>query len=193
MSLFKIEEPTECSVGISCKNSITTIGKARAQCCDCRLAPDNANVTSSRWRPVSSRDKHPVIEQEKLEAARAKKQASFAKRQGVDRNRRAVGKQAARSEAAVITATKNSGRSFKDGDFTAAGMITLDNKDQSQLINPVVRLDELQKVRLDAQRAGNPIGGLVLRNKFGVGVVVFLEKDFGSILGYLTEKTHDQQ
>ena len=135
------------------------------------------------------RYKHPVIEREKLEASRAKKQASFDKRQGVDRKRRAVVKRAARSEAAVITATKNSGRSFKDGDFTAAGGITLDNKDQSQLVNPVVRLDELQKVRLDAQRAGHPIGGLVLRNKFGVGVVVFMEKDFAKILGYLSEQS----
>jgi hypothetical protein len=193
MPLFNVLEPTECSVGANCKNSITSIGKGRAHCPDCRLAPDNEELAATHWRPKTPRDRHPVLEAEKLQARRNKAQANLTKRLGVNRNRRAVGKRAARSEAKALKTlnavpTVNSGRKLMDGDMSGAGIITLDNKDQSKNENPVVSMAELHKVREDAKRAGKPIGGLILRNKFGVGVVVFDEADFARVLGYLTEK-----
>ena len=193
MSLFKVLEVQECSSGHACKNSITTVGKARARCGDCRLAPDNENVSATLWRPLKPHWTHPVLNQEKLTKRKEKAQASQIKRLGVNRTRRAIGKRAARSEAKAVknlnaVPTINSGRKFMDGDMSGAGMITLDNKDQSKNENPVVSMVELHKVREDAKRAGKPIGGLILRNKFGVGVVVFDETDFARVLGYLTEK-----
>jgi hypothetical protein len=135
---------------------------------------------------MTSRDRHPVLEQEKLTKRKTKAAASLTKRLGVDRKRRAVGKRAERSEAKAVktlnvTPTANSGRQFSDGDMSA-DMITLDNKDQSNNVHPVVNMAELQKVRGDAKRANKALGGLVLRNKFGVGVVAFSEIDFGTFL-----------
>lgn len=166
------------------------MGKGSAHCNDCRLASDNPHVTTTQWRPINPRDRHPVLEQEKLTKRKDKAAASLTKRLGVNRTKRSLGKRAAYSESQAVkklnvTPTINSGRSFKDGDMSA-GMITLDNKNQSKNENPVVSLSEMRKVREDAQRAGKPIGGLVLRNKHGVGVVVFMETDFARVLGYLT-------
>jgi hypothetical protein len=189
MAFIKIGEPKECSVGSRCKYSVSNLGQGRAHCADCRLAPDNENVSATQWRPMTPRDRHPVLEQEKLDKRKQKAAASLVKRLGKDLKRRSVGKQAARSEAKAVKTlnvkpTVNSGRRFMDGDMSA-DMITLDNKDQSSNTHPVVNMAELQKVREDAKRANKPLGGLVLRNRFGVGVVVFLESDFGAFLGAL--------
>jgi hypothetical protein len=43
-----------------------------------------------------------------------------------------------------------------------------------------VNLAELDKVIEDAKRAGNVLGGLVLRNKHDRGVIVFDEKNYAA-------------
>jgi hypothetical protein len=136
---------------------------------------------------------HPVLEHEKALARMQKSRDAQQTRLKKDRGKKKVLQRAEAAEQATgkhlnITATKNSGRSNKDGDHIAAGFITLDTKFQSQRENPVVLLSELTKVRQDATRAKMSIGGLVLRNQHGVGVVVFDETDFARVLGYLTEK-----
>lgn len=81
-----------------------------------------------------------------------------------DKGKRKVLKLAVRAEKQterqLIHATKNSGRSNKDGDHVAAGEITLDTKLQSKRTNPVILLHELVKVGEDARRAGNWMGAL---------------------------------
>jgi hypothetical protein len=86
------------------------------------------------------------------------------------------------TESNIIKATKNSGRSSRDGDHLVAGRITMDTKLQSTRSDPVVRLYELAKVQADAKRAGSLLGCLTLRNKHGVGVVVMSEEDFARMI-----------
>lgn len=175
-----------CDTGSSCLNSVESRGEGQSKCLFCRLAPGNENLARDYFKPVDGRSKHPVLREEKHQKARAKTAESIQKRLSRDRGRQKVQRQAARAEKAternIIAATKNSGRSNRDGDHTAAGFITLDTKNQSQREHPVVLLSELSKVQSDARNAGNSIGGLVLRNKHGVGVVVFYEQDFARVI-----------
>ena len=103
-----------------------------------------------------------------------------------DKGKRKVLKLAVRAEKQterqLIHATKNSGRSNKDGDHVAAGEITLDTKLQSKRTNPVILLHELVKVGEDARRAGNWMGALVIRNMNGIGVVAIAEADFARLI-----------
>jgi hypothetical protein len=122
-----------------------------------------------------------VLEQEKRDANRRKVLERQQVRKNKDRDRQAVLSRAAQAESRtqkeVIKATRNSGRVNKDGDHLLFGRITLDTKLQSGAENPIVKLQELDKVRSDAKRAGNPIGGLCIKNKNGRGVVVFDLRD----------------
>lgn len=170
-----------CDMASLCNNSSENTGAA--MCGTCRLAPGNEEFEKSHWWPRGD-VKHPVLEQEKRNRHKAKLVAAADKRKNRDRKRMTVGRIAARAEkrseakANVMVATKNSGRSHRDGDHTSHGFITLDTKLQSNNINPVVHLFELEKVRRDARNGGNSFGGLILRNKYNVGVVVMTEDDF---------------
>jgi len=172
-----------------CQNSVDVIGQARQKCSFCRLAPDNEDLPSHYWKANDIRWKvggHPLLNREKVEARFQRAKNHQTKKLAVDRGKRKLLKKAARAEQTternIIHATKNSGRSNRDGDHIAAGSITLDTKLQTTREHPVVILGELEKVREDAKRAGNPIGALVLRNRNGVGVVVMAEADFALIL-----------
>lgn len=174
-----------CDQGSVCRNSIQLRGDALAMCRMCRLAPGNEEFPGHYWRPIQAHAQHPVLRQEKIDKARAKQQANIQKRMNRDRGRMKVQRQAVHAEKSterkIIQATKNSGRVNRDGDHKAGGFITLDTKNQSLRDNPVVQMAELAKVRGDAVNAGNQIGGLVLRNRHNVGVVVFDEKDFARV------------
>ena len=179
-------------MGWLCRNSILVTSESLARCNLCRLSPTGGS-DRDYWVPTDdarrNRTKHPVIEAEKREEriGRMRKKQQVKKER--DRSRVNVGRQAAsaekRTERNIIQATKNSGRSHMDGDHLSAGQITLDTKHQSLRANPIVLLSELEKVRGDAVRAGAAIGGLVLRNKNNVGVVVFAERDYARIADQL--------
>lgn len=177
---------TSCEVGLWCKNSVENAGELRQKCLFCRLAPDNVGLSGHHWSGLERQMQHPTLKQENRDRAQARTQAARAERLARDPEKRRVLKKAVRAEArteqAVIRATRNSGRAHRDGDHVAAGQVTLDTKLQSTRTNPLVLLTELAKVREDAARAGNPIGGLVLRNQHGVGVVVFSEGDFARVI-----------
>lgn len=151
----------------------------------CRLAPGNENLSAHYWKPENGRLKHPALLREKFTKARERKAERIKQKRSADPIRKRVQRQAQRAEKSternIIKATKNSGRANRDGDHKAGGFITLDTKNQSLRDNPVVLLIELSKVRNDAMNAGNQIGGLVLRNRHNVGVVVFDEKDFARV------------
>jgi hypothetical protein len=191
--LFRVFEVQQCAEGFECLYSISNVGFSHAKCGLCRFAPNNDSpMNVSYWKPIDGKRQHPAA----IAAKRAKKQARTIElrleKRGRDADKRKISVLAARAEkqteSNIIRATKNSGRSRKDGDHLAAGQtgsITLDTKLQSQRINPQVLLSELEKVGEDATRAGTMMGGLVLRNKYGVGVVVLKEEDFARLVATL--------
>lgn len=188
--------PVSCEFGATrCRNSIEIVGGLREKCSHCRLAPGNESLSLHFWRSrMPNPADHPVLKEEKTQARIQKSVDAAAARRAKDRDKKKILRKAVSAESKTektlnVTATKNSGRSNKDGDHLAIGSITLDTKNQSGRSNPVVLISELMKVRQDAMRANQPIGGLVLRNQHGVGVVVFAEEDFAKILGHLVKET----
>jgi hypothetical protein len=181
-------EIQECGEAENCRNSITRAGMHRTKCGLCRLAPDAENITVHAWSPVAGA-KHPTLEAEKRQKGRDRALAAHRQRLSRNPGKMRVQRRAERAERSteqsIISATKNSGRSRQDGDHLAAGQVTLDTKLQSMRDHPVVMLHELGKVREDSANARTLCGGLVLRNKHGVGVVVFAEEDFAKILARL--------
>lgn len=175
-----------CSMDWACKNGVRHKGEALAQCALCRFAYDNLGRSMSHhWIPLEKLLKHPALEAEKYQKKIDKHRQVLDRKRQRDPKKRQVSRLAAKAEKIternIIHATKNSGRRNKDGDHVSMGMITLDTKLQTTRENPVILLGELEKVRNDAMRAGKQIGGLVIRNKYNVGVVVFSEQDYATL------------
>jgi hypothetical protein len=175
-----------CDEGGQCQNSIARLGFGSAKCGICRLSPTGPESGLSYWKPDIKGTKHPALVAQKVVAKRERVLFLREKKKNVDVSKRKLLTQAARAEKIternIIHATKNSGRSNKDGDHVVAGEITLDTKLQTGRDNPVVLLHELVKVGQDAVRAGNWMGALMLRNKSGIGVVAMTEEDFGRLV-----------
>lgn len=176
----------QCVLSGSCKNSTDLAGEQASKCALCRLSPDNAGRNMSHfWKPVIAKQLHPKLVEEKRSSKIAKRILKLTKKNSADKNKRKISRLAAKAEKQtekqIIHATKNSGRSNKDGDHVLYKSITLDTKLQTTRSNPIIKLDELEKVRRDAVRANMMAGGLLIRNKHGVGVVVFREEDVPNI------------
>ena len=171
-----------CSEGPRCKNSVESRGDG-ARCVQCRFSPGNESLSHHQWRPLNPRDRvpHPVIFKEKRAESHARAKRNREQRLSVDPARQRLSRIAAKAEQQtqdnIIKATKNSGRILSDGDHTLDGCISLDTKLQSRNIHPVVRLNELDKIRKDAERNHKLLGGLLIRNSNGVGVFVIREED----------------
>jgi hypothetical protein len=184
-------EPEACHEASNCKNSIQYKGQWAAACISCRLAPGNEGLQNQHWRPREPNLKHSVLEGEKRKARIDRAIANREKRQNIDPRRRKVSRIAEKAErateASIIEATKNSGRSNRDGDHLIAGNITMDTKLQSTRLDPTVNLHELFKVQKDAQRAGSLLGCLTIRNRHGVGVVVLAEEDFARLVAQIKQ------
>lgn len=181
-------ETIPCEQQSDCFNSPIHRGQGQASCYMCKLADHNGG-SSILWKPWDKKLKHPKLVQIAREKNAKKVAEILAKKKSIDPKKQILASRAARAEKQterqIIKATKNSGRSNKDGDHVSAGKITLDTKLQTGNLNPVVKLVELDKVRGDAKRAGNPIGALVLRNKEGRGVVVLDENDYALLVTQL--------
>jgi hypothetical protein len=160
------------------------------QCRFCKLAVAGGGPMNC-WKPWAAGAPHPKLAAEKKQAAQDRRETQAQKRKAVSRPKQALARKAARAEKQTetnfIAATRNSGRIAKDGDQVQVGRITLDTKLQTGNIHPVVHLDELDKVRADARRGGNPIGALVLRNKHGRAVVVFDESDYALMFAQIVK------
>ena len=194
-----MSSPKSCEYGsLRCRHSVENAGEGASKCTFCKLSPGNENVSTHHWTPLPEykREQHPLIRLEKLNKARAIQKERNTKRLSKDRGRRSILTRAAKAEKSTeksfIKATKNSGRSNKDGDHVLAGYITLDTKQQSNNINPVVSMSELAKVKKDSRRAGTLLGALVLRNKFDVGTVVLAEEDFAKLIKQLEPKVDNE-
>ncbi len=196
---------TPCIVAILCRNSPEQATEQHAKCALCRFSPDNMGRDMAHyWLPLKGnaktpQGKHPQLEQEKATAKLCKRFAKLAAKRSKDTKKRKISRLAQKAEKAtekkIIKATKNSGRRNKDGDHVHANMITLDTKLQTTRDNPVIFLHELEKVREDATRAGSLVGGLVIRNKHGVGCVVLKEEDYVELtrrLLYPSERINEQ-
>jgi hypothetical protein len=184
-----------CKEGELCRYSPQNAGEQGTRCVSCRLSPDNRvadTALPSYWRPLDKGVVHPILEQEKRAQAFKRHKDTRDERLNRDKVRQARLRLAAHAEKTtqknIIRATKNSGRTDKDGDHVAGGYVTLDTKLQSKRLNPVVIATELAKVRNDSASAKTMVGGLVLRSKTGLGVVVFHEDDFAKILNLIEGK-----
>jgi hypothetical protein len=179
---------TPCLEVMFCKNSPENRGEQYTKCDLCRLSPINIGRSMVHfWSPTKEArgmglTKHPIIEEEKRNTKASARLFKLDKKRNRDKGRIKTSRLATAAEKAternIIHATMNSGRRNKDGDHVHKGNITLDTKLQTTRDNPVILLAELEKVRSDAMRSGKLIGGLVIRNKQGVGVVVITEADF---------------
>ncbi len=190
--MTRCHEVTSCDQGKICRNSVENLGLGSNKCFLCRLAPGNAGKDGlpNYWKPIPSMTfmQHPVLRQEKIDACIEKAKSKRQQRKDRDQKKRKVARVAAaaekQTEANFIKATKNSGRSNRDGDHVAVGFITMDTKHQDRE-HPLVSLIELEKVRKDARNAGNTYGALILRNTKGYGVVAMEESDFAKLVGGL--------
>lgn len=185
-----------CDLADYCKNSPQAIGEARAKCALCRLSPENEGRHMVHyWSPFEDTiQRHPVLEKEKRDKKWARHATNLEAKRNRDPKKRTISRLAEqaerKTEANIIQATRNSGRSNKDGDHVSMGNITLDTKLQTTRENPVIYLHELEKVRGDAMRSGKIIGGLVIRNKHNVGCVVLTEEDYALLTkGLKDERT----
>jgi hypothetical protein len=192
-------EAVPCILAQECRNSPESAGIVLSRCRDCRLACQFGG-TGLWWRPKDKKKRHPVLEAEKRQKALNRKLSRLAERKAKDQKRQKINATAERAEKRTqknlskagtrIRATKNSGRSHRDGDHLVNThpdgseqlhpeyrLCTLDTKLQSRADNPRVLLVELDKVRADASRAGTAVGALILRNKHDRGVAVFAEED----------------
>lgn len=184
-----------CSMDSMCANGETWQGDL-AKCAYCRFSPENVGHKMTHyWQPVEIRSEngkkitHPLLIKEKRDKKFSLHIEKLSKKRNRDKSKITISRKAQQAERVternIIKATKNSGRSNRDGDHTLFNSITLDTKLQTNNENPIVRLEQLDKVRQDAAKAGKVAGGLILRNKHGVGVVVFKEEDIPKVInGY---------
>ena len=182
MDIFQV---LPCDEGAQCKNSIARAGIGAGKCGACQLSPTGLRGTSF-WKPDVPGQKHPAVIAARAQDKKDRKAALDLKNRFADKGKRKLLVEAVRAEKQternLIHATRNSGRTNKDGDHVAAGEITLDTKLQSKRDNPIVLLSQITKVGEDARRAGNWMGALVLRNRSGVGVVAMAEADFARLI-----------
>lgn len=179
-------EIVPCKEGDDCSNSPSN--SITPRCRDCRLTPNNklGILTRHFWKPINSIKIHPILEQEKRDAKREKALAKAAANKAKDSTKQARLRESARAErktnAEIIRATRNSGRINRDGDHLYNGDVLLDTKNQSTTEHPVVRLNELDKVRRQAANNNKLCGALVIRNKSGRGVIVIDERDISKFI-----------
>jgi hypothetical protein len=201
--IFSDGSPVPCDMSEECRNSPQHAGEEHTKCHGCSLSPEYSSQDGrdpwrsfpSYWKPIGDWTQHPELILRKVNDRKSRREEARLQRLAKDKDRQKRAVQATRAEArsnrTIIKATKNSGRSYKDGDHVAASRITLDTKLQSQRINPVVNLRELDKVRIQARQSGTLLGGLVLRGKNDTGVVVIHEDDFGKLLLLITKETNE--
>lgn len=179
-----------------CTNSEENAGAEFSQCALCRFSPENIDKPyPSYWKPQLRYKgmKHPLITKEKLQKKSQERKKKLEEKRHRDFAKRRISRQAIlaerKTEKNIIHATKNSGRSNKDGDHVSAGDITLDTKLQTTRDNPIIWVAELEKVRRDAKRAGRQIGALVIRNRSNIGFVVLAESDYAELVKGLIDGT----
>ena len=183
-----LSEIEPCHQMAFCKNSPANAPGAMVRCPMCRLASGNEEYSHHFWAPLpilqGFNRKHVVLEAEKKAASRNRRAAKANARNNRNRAKVSLLKKAVKAEQAtessIIKSTKNSGRSNQDGDHKM-GELALDTKLQSTVVHPVVNLEELDKIRSQAEKNGLSAGGLVIHNKHGRKVVVFAWEDFTNV------------
>lgn len=161
-----------CSVSSNCLNN--------TRCFYCRFDGDRyGSGGDNLYNPISKSIKHPIIEEDKASRKVEKKKEKQIEKQTKSRERSALIKKAAKVEEKVKS-TLNSGRIHNDGDLKTEDLV-IDVKLQSTRKDPVISVDEFEKVNTDCLRAGKRYGILCIENKDGkrfyvVGEELFKEK-----------------
>lgn len=144
------------------------------RCWRCRFS--GIDFGENCYDPIDKNVKHPQIELEKKQRKESKKLERRQAKEAIDKSRKAIVKNAAKREEAVHK-TLNSGRINKDADFST-DELSLDLKTQSTRINPVISVDEFNKLQNDANRAGKRHGVLIVENSLGNRFYVMSEELF---------------
>lgn len=161
-----------CDVSANCLNN--------HRCFDCAFDGNRYSDYGANLYLAIDRDiEHPIIIERKLARKANKKREKQIERQEKDRQRSALVKKAAKVEAKVKSSL-NSGRINRDGDLQSEDLV-IDVKLQSTRKDPVISVDEFEKVNVDCLRAGKRHGILCIENKDGkrfyvIGEELFKEK-----------------
>ena len=134
-----VSQGEHCEQWADCENSPWHVGKARAKCISCRLAPGGAErgLTAQYWKNSQGK-RHKVLVEEHVAAQRAKVDASYQKiqKRNQARPQQKVQQSARKAEAdtnrEILEASRNSGRIRGDGDALFDGRVLLDTKQQSK-------------------------------------------------------------
>lgn len=158
-----------CSVSDNCLN--------KSLCFNCSFDGDKfSQYGANLYLPIVKNIKHPIILERKENFKREKKEVSRLEKQQKNRERSALIKKATKIEEKVKS-TLNSGRINNDGDLKTEDLV-IDVKLQSTRKDPVISVDEFEKVNTDCLRAGKRYGILCIENKDGKRFYVVSEELF---------------
>ena len=161
-----------CSVSSNCINNGN-------RCFNCKFDNDGySEYGDNLYSAIDRGIKHPVIEKRKGEHKASKAAERKEKKAGRDRDRVSILKMASKTEERVKS-TLNSGRINKDGDLKTSDLV-IDVKMQSTRKNPVINVDEFDKVNQDCLRSNKQHGVLCIENKEGKRFYVIGEDLFKS-------------
>lgn len=158
-----------CSVASNCINN--------SKCFYCVFDGDRYSSSGDNlYQPILRDIKHPIAESIKQEKKLAKKREKQFEKQAKSRERSSLIKKAAKVEEKVKS-TLNSGRINSDGDLKTEDLV-IDVKLQSTRKDPIISVDEFEKVNTDCLRAGKRHGILCIENKEGKRFYVVSEELF---------------
>lgn len=158
-----------CSVTENCLNN--------HRCFHCAFDGDKfSNYGDNLYLPIDRSIEHPIITDRKLARKADKKREKQIEKQEKNRERSALVKKAAKVEEKVKSSL-NSGRINRDGDLQSEDLV-IDVKLQSTRKDPVISVDEFEKVNADCLRAGKRYGILCIENKDGKRFYVVSEELF---------------
>lgn len=158
-----------CNVSENCLN--------RHRCFNCAFDGDKfSSYGDNLYLPIDRSIDHPIVVERKLARKADKKRERQIEKQEKNRERASLVKKAAKVEAKVKSSL-NSGRAFRDGDLRTEDLV-IDVKLQSTRKDPVISVDEFEKVNADCLRAGKKYGILCIENKEGKRFYVIGEEFF---------------
>ena len=146
-------------------------------CWLCKFNQGEYKGQKSLYTPVDDKVKHPQALVERAAWKESKKNAKREKYANRDQDKVRVLKKAAKTEQRVKD-TLNSGRINRDGDLKTSDLV-IDVKLQSSRANPIILIEEFDKVQIDARRGNKKHGVLIIENNNGRRFVVMSEALFG--------------
>lgn len=158
-----------CNVAENCLNN--------SRCFNCAFDGDRySSYGTNLYLPIDRGIEHPILIERKLARKEEKKREKQIEKQQKSKERSALIKKAAKVEEKVKSSL-NSGRVNRDGDLQTNDLV-IDVKLQTTRKDPVISVDEFDKVNADCLRAGKIHGILCIENKDGRRFYVISEELF---------------